>query len=50
MADTSALSKEDRKKAKRTSRKNAAPKAARTYERGSKKQKVKKAVRGQTKR
>jgi hypothetical protein len=50
MANTSALSKEDRKKAKRTARKNAAPKAARTHDRGSKKHKVSKAARGQTKR
>jgi hypothetical protein len=50
MANTSALSKEERKKAKRTARKKAAPKAARTHDRGSKKRKVTKAARGQSKR
>ncbi len=50
MANTSALPKEERKTAKRAARKKAAPKAARTHERGSHKQKVKKATRGQSKR
>ena len=50
MPDTSALPKEERKQAKRAARKKAAPKAERTYERGSKKHKVKKAARGQSKR
>jgi hypothetical protein len=40
----------ERKKIKRAARKKAAPKAKRTYARGSKKRKVKKMVRGQTKR
>ncbi|MDR3763230.1 MAG: hypothetical protein P4M01_03960 [Acidobacteriota bacterium] len=50
MPDTKVLPKEERKAAKRTARKKAAPKAERTYERGSKKPKVKKASRGQSKR
>jgi hypothetical protein len=50
MPNTSALPKEERKAAKRVARKKAAPKAERTYERGSKKQKVKKATRGVSKR
>jgi len=50
MANTKALSREERKKAKRTARKKAAPKQPRTYARGSKKPKVKKMVRGQAKR
>jgi hypothetical protein len=53
MANTSTLSKEDRKKAKRASRKkNKAekPKKPRDYARGSKKPKVKKLARGQAKR
>ena len=50
MANTSALSKEERKKSKRAARKKQAPKAPRTYARGSKKRKVKKMVRGQAKR
>jgi hypothetical protein len=53
MADTSKLSKEDRKKSKRASRKKASvekPKKPRDYPRGSKKSKVKKLVRGQAKR
>jgi hypothetical protein len=50
MADTTALNREERKKAKREARKKAAPKAARTYDRGSKKRKVQKAARGQTRR
>jgi hypothetical protein len=50
MPNTSALPKEERKSAKRASRKKAAPKAARTHERGAAKQKVKKAARGTSKR
>jgi len=53
MANTSKLSKEDRKKAKRAARKkNKAekPKKPRDYARGSKKPKVKKLARGQAKR
>jgi hypothetical protein len=50
MPNTSALPKEERKAAKRAARKKSAPKAARTYERGSKKAKVKKSTRGQSKR
>jgi hypothetical protein len=40
----------ERKKLKRAARKKAAPKAKQTEPRGSKKQKVKKLVRGQSKR
>jgi hypothetical protein len=53
MANTTALSKDDRKKAKRTARKKRKtenPVKPREYARGSKKQKVKKLVRGQSKR
>ena len=50
MANTKSLSREERKNAKRTARKKQAPKAPRTYARGSKKRKVKKLVRGQAKR
>jgi hypothetical protein len=53
MANTSALSKEERKKAKRASRKKRKaekPLKPREYARGSKKHKVKKMARGQTKR
>jgi hypothetical protein len=50
MANTKALSREERKKAKRTARKKQAPKKARDYPRGSKKPKVKKMARGQAKR
>ena len=50
MANTKALTKEDRKKSKRTARKKQAPKKPRDYARGSKKRKVKKLVRGQAKR
>jgi hypothetical protein len=53
MANTAKLSKEDRKKAKRESRKKrktAKPLAKRDYPRGSKKSKVKKLARGQAKR
>jgi len=42
--------RQERKKLKRTARKKAAPKAKRTTPRGSNKQRVKKMVRGQTKR
>jgi hypothetical protein len=42
--------KQERKKLKRASRKKAAPKAKRTTPRGSNKKKVKKLVRGQSKR
>jgi len=50
MANTKALSREERKKAKRTARKKQAPKKSRDYPRGSKKPKVKKMARGQAKR
>ena len=53
MANTKAMSKEDRKKAKRTARKKRAttsPLKKRTYPRGSAKRKVKKLARGQAKR
>jgi hypothetical protein len=50
MANTKALSKEERKKLKRAARKKQAPKAERTHARGSKKRKVKKMIRGQSKR
>jgi len=53
MANTSTLSKEERKKAKREARKKrktAKTQAKRDYARGSKKRKVKKMVRGQAKR
>jgi hypothetical protein len=50
MANTKALSKEERKKAKRTARKKQAPKKKRDYPRGSKKPKVRKLVRGTSKR
>ncbi len=53
MADTSKLSKEERKKSKRDARKKrkaAKPLAKRDYARGSKKRKMKKMVRGQAKR
>ena len=50
MANTKALSHEERKVAKRTARKNAAPKAPRTTPRGSHKRKVKALSRGQSKR
>jgi len=42
--------KAERKKVKRAARKKAAPKAPRTHARGSAKRKVKKMVRGQSKR
>ena len=50
MANTKALSREERKKAKRTARKKQAPKKPRDYPRGSEKPKVKKLARGQAKR
>ena len=53
MANTANLSKEERKKVKRAARKKRTqehPKKAREYARGSRKQKVKKMVRGQSKR
>jgi hypothetical protein len=53
MANTKKLSKEDRKKAKRTARKKKAtetPLKPREYARGSAKRKVKKLVRGTSKR
>ena len=50
MANTKALSREERKKAKRTARKKQAPKKPREYPRGSKKPKVKRMTRGQAKR
>jgi hypothetical protein len=50
MANTKKLSREERKKTKRAARKKQAPKKPRTYARGSKKRKVKKMVRGQSKR
>ena len=50
MANTSKLSREERKKAKRAARKKAAAKKPREYARGSKKRKVKKMVRGTSKR
>ena len=53
MANTKALSKEDRKKARRAARKKhkaEKPKGKRTTPRGSAKRKVKKLARGQAKR
>jgi hypothetical protein len=51
LADTKKITdKIERKKIKRASRKKAAPKAKRTVPRGSQKKKVKKLVRGQSKR
>ena len=53
MANTSKLSKEERKKVKREARKKRKtekPLAKRDYVRGSKKSKVKKLARGQSKR
>ena len=50
MANTKKLSREERKKLKRAARKKQPPKKARDYARGSKKQKVKKMVRGTSKR
>jgi hypothetical protein len=53
MANTATLTKEDRKKSKRAARKKTKaekPKKPRDYARGSKKRKVKKLARGQSKR
>ena len=51
MANTKSITeKTERKKLKRAARKKAAPQAPRTYARGSAKRKVKKIVRGQSKR
>ncbi|MGD9714210.1 MAG: hypothetical protein AB7V46_19435 [Thermomicrobiales bacterium] len=53
MANTKALSREERKTAKRVARKKRdteSPKKPRAHARGSKKPKVKKLVRGQSKR
>jgi hypothetical protein len=51
MANTKTVKdKAERKKIKRATRKKAAPKAKRTYPRGSQKAKVKKLARGQSKR
>jgi hypothetical protein len=51
VADTKKIDdKLERKKVKRTARKKAAPKAKRTAPRGANKKKVKKLVRGQSKR
>jgi len=48
--NTKALSRDERKKKKRAARKKQAPKPKRDYDRGSKKRKVKKMVRGTGKR
>jgi hypothetical protein len=53
MANTAELTKEERKKSKRAARKKSKaekPKKPRDYARGSKKRKVKKLARGQSKR
>ncbi len=50
MANTKSLSREERKKAKRDVRKKKPAKAKRTTPRGSMKRKVKKMVRGTSKR
>jgi len=51
MANTKSIDdKTERKKLKRAGRKKAAPKAPRTYVRGSAKRKVRKMARGQSKR
>ena len=50
MANTKAMEHDERKVAKRTARKNAAPKVARTTPRGSNKQKMKTAAKGASKR
>ena len=51
MANTKSITdKVERKKAKRTARAKAAPLGERDYPRGSKKQKLKKLVRGASKR
>ena len=53
MANTHALSREERKKVKRAARKKASiekPRKKREFPRGSRKRKVKKMARGQSKR
>ncbi|HLH33458.1 MAG TPA: hypothetical protein VKX41_02220 [Alloacidobacterium sp.] len=50
MANTKSVESTERKKLKRAARKKAAPKARRTTPRGSNKKKVRKLVRGQSKR
>ncbi len=50
MNTTKIEDRQERKKLKRAARKKAAPKAKRTTPRGSNKRKVKKMVRGQSKR
>jgi len=51
VADTTKIEdRQERKKLKRATRKKAAPKAKRTTPRGSNKKKLKKLVRGQSKR
>jgi hypothetical protein len=51
MANTKSITdKAERKEVKRAARKKAAPKAKRTTPRGSQKKKVRKLVRGQSKR
>ena len=50
MDTTKTEDRQERKKLKRAARKKAAPKAKRTTPRGSNKRKVKKMVRGQSKR
>ena len=50
MNTTKIEDRQERKKLKRAARKKAAPKAKRTTPRGSTKRKVKKMVRGQSKR
>ena len=50
MANTKSLPKAERKSAKRAARKKAAPKPKRTKARGESKRKVKKMVRGTSKR
>ena len=51
MANTTKIEDtQERKKVKRAARKKAAPKAKRTEARGSKKKKIKKLTRGQSKR
>lgn len=51
MANTKAVTdRAERKKLKRAARKKATPKTARTYARGEHKRKVRKLVRGQSKR
>ena len=50
MNTTKVEDRQERKKLKRAARKKAAPKAKRTTPRGSNKRKVKKMVRGQSKR